>query len=73
MSTEREKGLYRWYVLKTTKGHAMLKVPFNRVGEFLSILGDLMVGCGDSREEALADWASRRLTDRKRGVFEWIR
>lgn len=73
MSTEREEGLYRWYVLKTAKGHVMMKVPFNKVGEFLSILGDLLVGCGDSREEALTDWTSRRLPEKKKGIFGWIR
>jgi hypothetical protein len=70
MSTEREDLGVRWYVIRAGKGHYMMKVPFQDVGGFMEILGDLVEGCGDSREEALSDWANAKLPPARKRWFE---
>lgn len=72
MSEDTTKGLYRWYVLKHAKGHVMMKVPFKKVNEMLGLIGDMVVGCGDTRDEALTDWANSQLPRKKKRLF-WFK
>ena len=70
MSTDREDLGARWYVIRTIKGHYMLKVQFHEIPGFLEILGDLIEGYGNTREEALADWANTKLPPKRK---KWYR
>ena len=72
MSDDITEGLFRWYVLKHAKGHVMLKVPFKQVAGMIEIVGDMIVGCGDSRDEALTDWANSQLPAKKKRVY-WFK
>lgn len=67
MSNNSKQLPARFYILKHAKGHTMLKVEWRDIESFLDLLGDMIEGAGDSREEALTDWASGRLPGRKLG------
>ena len=68
MGQDSKTPITRFYVIRTGAGHYMLKVEGRDIESFLELLGDMIDGCGDSHEEAMEDFASKRLPGRKEGL-----
>lgn len=51
---------HRYYVIQTATGWLMLRVREKDVATFLELLGEYVIGCGSTPEEAEEDMLHRR-------------
>lgn len=71
MSNEQGKWLVRYYVIRSGRGHTILKVEGKDIESFLELLGDLIEASGDTHEEAMEDFANSRLPMKKKRRWWW--
>jgi hypothetical protein len=73
MNNESKTLMTRYYVMKASTGYYILKVDGHDVEGFLELFGDMIHACGESREEAMEDFANRKLSPGKQSWWEWMK
>jgi len=57
---EKTEQRYRYYMLKTVVGIRQWRVRYEELEQFIDTFGDLIIGAGDTQEDAILDYSIRK-------------